>query len=317
MLIALTLACAPDPETDGDDTAAASTTPTVTEGSEPAPLTKPSSGECPDLSATGTSTFLSSGEERTVTVAVPDPAPEGELPLVIFFHGLLDSSTPSPGEEFADALDFQGLANETGSIIVAPDSRIMDLFGLYEVWLWDLLREDDHDQVLFDDLRSCAAAAHPVDLHRVVAAGFSGGALFTTVILSDRGDTLATAIEMSGGSDVDTGFFDAPLSVYTTPAEDFPVLLVSGGESDVWPDPQLAVVDFVAATDTLQEKLLVDEHFVVRCGHDRGHTVTNQEWNLAVDWALAHTFGEPSPWADGDLGGDADWCTIPAAGGTE
>ena len=304
-------------KTPADDTAATGDTATVPEGPQPSPLTEPSDGECPPMEASGTYTFSSSGDARTVTVIVPTNPPGGPMPLVVFFHGLLDSSTPSPSEEFAAALDFQSLADETGAVIVAPDSRIQDLFGLYEVWLWDLLREDDHDQVLFDDVRSCAAGALDIDLYRVSAVGFSGGSLFTTVILSDRGGALASVVEMSGGSDIDTAFFDAPLSTYVTPEADFPVLLVSGGESDVWPDPSLVVVDFTAATDTLQAHTTTDEHFTVRCLHDRGHTVTNQEWNLAVDWALDHTFGVPSPYLTDGLGNDDDWCTIAEANVTE
>ena len=299
----------------GDDSGPAPDTTLSTAAPQPSALTEPSDGECPAMKTSGTSTFSSSGDARTVTVIVPTDPPAGPLPLVVFFHGLLDASTASPSQEFADALDFQQLADQTGAVLVAPDSRIQNLFNLYEVWLWDLLREDDHDQVLFDDLRSCAASQLDIDLARMSAVGFSGGALFTTVILSDRGGTLASAVEMSGGADVDTGFFPSPLSIYVTPETDFPVLLVSGGESDVWPDPSLVVVDFTAATDTLQDHVTADAHFAVRCLHDRGHTVTNAEWNLAVDWAMDHTFGQPSPYATEGLGNDDDWCTVaePAA----
>jgi poly(3-hydroxybutyrate) depolymerase len=304
-LFLLLLACGNEPTGSPSDDSGTDTVTTP----QPAPLTEPSSGECPTLTESGTSTFQSSGEARTVTAVVPTNPPDGPMPLVIFFHGLLDTSVSSPSQEFAASLHFQGLADETGAVVLAPDSRIQDLFGMYEVWLWDLLRDDDHDQVLFDDLRSCAADQLDIDLARVSAVGFSGGALFTTVILSDRGDTLASAVEMSGGSDVDTGFFDSPLSVYASGDVPFPTMLVSGGDTDVWPNTQLAVVDFTAATDTLEQEVVADAHFTVRCRHDRGHTVTNAEWKLGVDWAMGHTFGQPSPFADG-LGNDADWCAI-------
>ncbi|RME25176.1 MAG: hypothetical protein D6798_09545, partial [Deltaproteobacteria bacterium] len=50
---------------------------------ELAPL---SSGACPDMSTSGTTTFLSSDTERTVTVVVPDPLPAEPMPVVFFFH---------------------------------------------------------------------------------------------------------------------------------------------------------------------------------------------------------------------------------------
>lgn len=313
MILLLLAACTAKP---GDDSASAgpvgSADLTQTDP-QPSPLTDPSDGACPTLTSSGFTSFSSSGEERSLTVTVPSTPPEGPMPLVIFFHGLVDTSVASPSQEFADALDFQALSDETGAVLLAPDSRIQDLFGLYEVWLWDLLREDDHDQVLFDDLRSCAAQQLDIDLTRVSAVGFSGGALFTTVILSDRGGALSSAVEMSGGSDIDTGFFPSPLSVYSSPPADFPVLLVTGGDSDVWPDPSLVVVDFTAASDTLQSHVVADDHYTVRCLHDRGHTVTNQEWKLAVDWTMDHQFGEPSPYATDGLGNDDDWCTVAEA----
>lgn len=311
MLLALVLACAhphaDDTAPGGADDSAGGDDSGGGDEAGPPPLDAPSSGACPDLSAPGTSTFLSSGEERKVTVVWPDDLP-ADAPVVFFFHGLMDASGPgSPGADTVDMLGIEAVAAETGSVWVVPDAPVVDLFG-YRFYLWDIARETDHDLVLVDDLRTCVAEALDVDLSRMVAMGFSGGGLFTTVVLSDRGDRLAAAVAMSGGADVDIPIWEALASEYRTPAEDFPVLMVTGGETDVWPDPSLVVVDFEAATDTLQAKLAADGHLAVRCHHDRGHTVTNAEWTFALDWAFAHRFGEPSPWADGDLGGEADWC---------
>lgn len=275
-------------------------------GPSPAPL---SSGACPDLASPGTSTFLSSGEERKVTVVWPDPLP-ADAPVVFFFHGLLDASGPnSPGKMTADQLGLDRVAEETGSIWVLPDAPVYDLLG-YQFYLWDIALESDHDLVLFDDLRTCVLEQLGADPRRLSIMGFSGGALWTTVVLSHRGDTLAAAVEFSGGADVELPIFTELASAYITPAADFPVLLASGGETDVWPDPALVLVDFEAATDTLAAHLVADEHLVVRCHHDQGHTLTNLEWELGLDWALEHRYAEASPWAGGDLGEDADWCGI-------
>ena len=95
-----------------------------------------------------------------------------------------------------------------------------------------------------------------------------------------------------------------------------PVLLTTGGETDVWPQPTMVIVDFEAASDTFQGELLADGHYVVRCQDDRGHSMNNKDWNLAQDWAASHTFGAPSPSESDGLGGDADWCVVatPASG---
>ncbi len=69
-------------------------------------------------------------------------------------------------------------------------------------------------------------------------------------------------------------------------------------------------MNFEDATDTLQAALLADGHFTVRCGHDYGHTITMSEYNLAVDWALAHSYGEPSPYESTGIDSFGDWCEL-------
>jgi poly(3-hydroxybutyrate) depolymerase len=286
------------------------------EGPAPAELAPISEGACPAMDSSGTSSFSSGGLERNVTILIP-AEPREEMPLVFFFHGLADpGSTPEPGAYFAEALDLQSVADEYGVIIALPDSRTMEI-ATFSFYMWQVAEEDDLDLVLYDDLRSCLAGQWPIDLRSVHAMGFSGGALFTTVVMRERADTLASAVEFSGGSDIVTPFFENPLSRYATPAWALPVLLATGGETDVWPNQTLTVVDFVAATDALQEQLVADESYVVRCRHERGHTVTQQEYNLGIDWVLAHRYGEVSPYLEAGLGDDTSWCEIPEAGATD
>ncbi|NOY27882.1 MAG: hypothetical protein GXP62_18615 [Oligoflexia bacterium] len=301
------LACA---DKSSDDTGIGSTTTKPWASADLAPL---SSGECPDLSGSGTSTFLSSDEERTVTAILPT-TPTAAMPLVIFFHGLMDpTQTPDPTEYMATALDMQGVADENGVVILLPEAPILEMLG-YQFYLWDMLGDGQQDMTLFDDLRTCAGQQLDVDLDRLVVLGFSGGALWTTEVLSQRADTLAGAVEMSGGADVVIPLAEDPIAQYDTPAWALPVLLQSGGSNDVWPSTSFTVIDFTAATDLLAQYLVDDGSLVVRCEHSRGHTVTTKGFDLAVAWALGHTYQQVSPWADGDLGDDADWCTLMSAG---
>ena len=276
------------------------------------PLATPS-GACPDLTTSGFVTMQSAGIERSATVVVP-AAPSGPMAVVFFFHGLMDpSSTPQPTESMASALNMQSLADTHNAVVLIPEAPIYDLLG-FEFFLWDIAVETDADLILFDDLRACSADQLDVDLARTTAWGFSGGALFTTVMASQRGDAFAAIVEASGGSDIEVPIWSEPAARYETPAHKMPALLMSGGESDVWPDPSLAIVDFEAATDTLTDQLASDDHTVVRCWHSTGHNITNAGFNLSIDWLMSHTFGEPSPWAGGDLGGDSDWCELINAG---
>lgn len=297
-------------KSEGDDTASL----IVDDGPHPADLAPLSTGECPDLSASGTSTFSSSGDDRQVTVVIPS-TPGESMGLNFFFHGVTDpATTDNPGGETADGLGLQQLADDTNTVWVVPDAPVQDLYGIMSVYLWDLALTTDHDLVLYDDLRTCVAQAYSIDLTRQIAMGFSGGALWTTVIASHRADTLAAAIELSGGSDIEAPGYKSYLSAYSTPSTNIPVLLTNGNDTDVWPSTSFVIVDFNAASDTLQQELTMDGHLVVRCNDDKGHVMDRKDWDIAQEWASVHTFGEPSPFADGDLGGDSDWCTVATAG---
>ncbi|MGB0638812.1 MAG: hypothetical protein ACPGTU_05740 [Myxococcota bacterium] len=275
-----------------------------------APLATLSSDDCPDMTETNTGSFTSSGEDRTVTVVVPSGEVEAGGPLVYFFHGLLDpDSTPTPTEYMASALQLQAIADETGVTFVLPQSGLMDRLG-FKFFMWNVETGDSTDITLFDDLRTCASNELDIDLTKVHAMGMSGGALFTTVVARERGDTLATMIEMSGGSDISMLTFDSMLSEYDTAAYAMPALLISGGPTDTWPGGGLDLVDFSGATDNLAEQLHSDGHYVVRCEHDRGHSVPYEAVQASWEWVDAHQFGEESPFISEGIDVLGSWCSV-------
>ncbi len=276
------------------------------ESSELAPL---SSDDCPDMTQSGEIvSFTSSGSERNVVIVFPEELSE-DMRVVFFFHGLMPEGS-NPAKQTASSLQFQDFADMYNAIIIIPESPVWDLMG-QRFHLWDI--EDgtsQNDLTLFDDLRTCVADEFTVNLDKLISAGFSGGSLFNTVLLSERADTLAAVVEFSGGADLTVPLFEGEFAPYSTPSKDTPVLLVSGGEDDIWPDASFTLVDFNEATDTLQENLLSDGQFVVRCRHNSGHTITNPTFEAGLDWILNHEFGVPSPYESG-LG---DWtadCEIP------
>ena len=133
-----------------------------------ADLAELSSGECPDMSTSGdTVSFLSSGEERTVTIVFPT-APEAGMRVVFFYHGLLEAGS-NPTSYMATALDFQTMADEYNSIIILPESPIWDLMG-QQFHMWDVVDGTfDKDVTLFDDLRTCVVDALNTCLRRQTA----------------------------------------------------------------------------------------------------------------------------------------------------
>lgn len=308
LLTAFSLACAPATDgSDEDDEGAVDDTGSGGDdgggsGPQPAPLATVS-GSCPDLSTSTTTTFESSGEEREVTVVVPED-PNGTMGVVFFFHGLMDpGQTPHPAEYIADALDMQDVADAHNSVIVLPVSQTMSMAGI-SFFMWDANLEGDEDLVLFDDLRTCVAEQHDVDLKRLSTVGFSGGALWNTVMVVNRADTLSSAVEWSGGSDYTIPLFEGLWSEWSPPDVQVPVMLGAGGTTDVWPDASFPIVNFLEGTDRLELQLVDAGHTTVRCDHDQGHTITYSGWNAAIDWVTGHVYGEASPWADdlGDLG---------------
>jgi len=275
-----------------------------------APLATLSSDDCPDMSTSGTSTFTSSGTERTVTMVLPSEV-TSDMPVIFFFHGLLDASMSSPSSYMASGLNLQTYADELGAVFILPESGLMTVMG-FSFYMWTVDTVDGEDIVLYDDLRTCASRELDVNLDRIAAMGFSGGGLFTTVVARDRGDTLSSIVELSGGSDVTIPTFTDLFSEYDTPAYPMPALLMAGGSADVWPGGGFTIVDFSAATDSLQDQLVDDGHFVVRCEHTQGHDVPYSAMLDSWSWIEAHVYGQPSPYqANGieDLNSDCDIMT--------
>lgn len=277
-----------------------------------APVDAPSNGECPSMNVTNTGQFSSANSDRTVTMVIPQDVTDG-MPLVYFFHGLMDpGSTPNPTAYMASGLGLQRLADDLGVVFAIPQSGQMSRMG-FNFYMWNVEDSDNEDITLFDDLRSCASQVLNIDLNRVHAIGMSGGALFTTVVTRDRGDTLASMVEMSGGSDVEMLTFDSPLSAYDTAAYPVPSLLISGGTTDVWPGGGITLVDFSAATDALASQLVEDEHFVVRCEHSSGHAIPMTAMAVAEVWIKSHAFELPSPIKDSGIGEFTEfdsWCEV-------
>ena len=276
-----------------------------------APLSEVS-GTCPTIdNSRELQIFTSGGTERSVQFVLPTDGTANIQP-VFFFHGLMPEGS-NPTNQLITGLSLQSVADEYNIAFILPVSEIWELFG-QRFHLWKIEQgTEDSDLMLFDDLRTCMAEHFDVfnsdalDMDRLSTLGFSGGALFNTVILSNRSDTLASAVEISGGGDLTIPGFASPFSVHNPSTMNIPVLLVSGGESDVWPDATLPVVDFEAASVHLFSELQQAGQTSVHCTHNNGHTITPRAWTQALDWLTDHSVGVESPYTSAN---DAwgDWC---------
>jgi poly(3-hydroxybutyrate) depolymerase len=184
-------------------------------------------------------------------------------------------------------------AEDNNVIVVLPNS--LDTSNI----TWDI-SSGSNDLVLFDDIRSCLSQELDIDLGRFYSTGFSFGGLWSTFLTMERSDVLAATMPMSGGL---VPFF----VIYNTPDEEVPVLLMWGGETDVY-----GVVDFEDGSLDFSEELIDDGHFVMLCDHGGGHSVpTGDIHDILANWLLVHEFGVASPYLTGDFSLFPSYCYIP------
>ena len=272
-----------------------------------APLTE-LSGNCPSINESDVNyTIESAGESRIFRAIYPENA---EVPynLMFFYHSLIDTD---PVEYWSNAIGLQSVSNDLNTVIIMPQSLPFDALAFLgmDVFLWNVETGTyDNDLQLYDDLRTCAAQNFDLNMDATSLVGVSGGALFSTILLSERSDNFASVVEFSGGSDLSVATFQNLWAEYNSPTYKTPTLLVSGGEGDVYPDPSMALINFHEASNTLQSQLAEDGHVTVRCQNNIGHiSVTGEGLLAAWDWVNNHRYNEPSPYAEAINGWD-HWC---------
>ncbi len=249
---------------------------------------------CPALKA-GANSFTSSAMARSVQVWMP-PQPAG-AGVVFMWHGFGDT-----GVNFGNAMGAAQIANQFGVIVVSAQAvldplesdKLVDFKDLAKQFIgempptWSLFDGPGIDLQLFDDLLSCLDEEFAIDRTRVHTVGFSAGALWSTVLLLERSDWLASAVLWSGGLGSTGGLAEVVYTPYKTPARDLPVLSASGGATDVWPNAQLALVNFTKGSDELTADLTADGHDVIRCDHGLGHTVPQGAGSWGLQFLLDH-----------------------------
>ena len=143
--------------------------------------------DCPDFSKQ-TSTFWSSDEMRDVTVLIPGSGAKGKS-VTFVWHSI--GTLPA---DFISAFDLEQMAETMDTVIVLPEQKPANYLA------WDYyIAEGGDDLPLYDDLRTCLSQELEVDLTRFYSWGFSAGAVWTSFLSLNRGDTLAAVVAFSGG----------------------------------------------------------------------------------------------------------------------
>jgi len=129
------------------------------------------------------------GDARRIKVYLPDPAPGGKLPLVVFLHPAGGSPTQAVEDTHLDRL-----AGRDGFIAAFPpaDHRTWDVVTrpeLIETAVDERFLEGMIDQLIRD---------LPVDPARVYVAGFSMGAVMTDRLACSLADRIAAAAIVAG-----------------------------------------------------------------------------------------------------------------------
>ncbi|MDO9280647.1 MAG: hypothetical protein Q7U06_01995 [Pseudomonadota bacterium] len=276
-------------DSSADDTAAEETVDPNAYLKGTAPLAAVSGGDCPTIDGAGDIDLVSNGKDRTAKLLLPEGGAAGK-PVVFVWYPLGGSAS-----YMINALSLREYVDTVDAVVVVPTAGEGELFE----WNFTAAVEANDDLVLFDDLRTCLYEQLDIDLGRVSAMGFSAGALWTSFLAVHRGDTLSTILPFSGGTD--------PIIAYESPAGPFPALLPFGGANDLYGG---GVVDFQETTTNFATDLTADGHFVITCNHEGGHTIPPEGRDMMDAWLTVHTFGEPSPFLNGDLSAFPDYCSV-------
>jgi dienelactone hydrolase len=230
-------------------------------------------GTCPQFTDGLNEDFLSSGNNRQFRLALPDN-PDG-APVIFAWHWLGGSA-----QQAMDWLEFGELPQSENVIVVAPESD-----GYPSEWRFDQESDNNPDATLFEDILACLVEQWDVDLGRVHTTGMSAGGLWSTWMILNRSEWLASAAPMSGG---------VLSNYYTSPTDPIPVMLIWGGPTDVY-----GSFSFDLASKDFSEDLQGDGHFVVECDHGSGHVPPDSPATLAWDFFSEHPKAEDSPWEAG------------------
>ncbi len=165
-----------------------------------------------------------------VLLYVPESAPDRNVPLVVNLH-------PSSGTGEKTLEESKHVADKNGFALLAPTGVAGELA---DGWQWNVpgvplfkglpIVNDRDDVVFIEHTIDAAAGKMSIDLSRVYAIGFSGGARMVSQLACDLSDRLAAVVMISGirfplASDAALGL---PDSKDCSPVRSIPVIAIHG-----------------------------------------------------------------------------------------
>lgn len=190
--------------------------------------------------ALSTGTHILNVDGYEVLLYIPESAPDLNIPLVINLH-------PSSGTGENTLEESKHIADQRGFAMLAPTGVAGELAG---GWQWNvsgvplfkgLPIENNRDDVAFlSHAIDAVTDKMPIDLSRIYAIGFSGGARMVSELACDLSDRLAAVVMISGirfplASDVNLGL---PDSQECQPVRHIPVIAIHGllDAVNIWAD---------------------------------------------------------------------------------
>jgi predicted esterase len=221
---------------------------------------------CPALAAGLNTGFPSAGAERTFDLVVPASySADTNWPLLFAYHGINSNMSA-----MLDWSELRAFSDTHNVIIVAPQA--LDLAGAV---VFDSFSDpkNNRDLMLFDDMITCISQSYAIDPERIWVTGMSAGGLMTGMLIARRNDIIAAAAPFSGGMGVE----------YVPASRQMPVLVSWGGAFD-----EAFGQNFHTMATQMIQALQDNEHFVVSCDHNQGHTLIKSYWYWALQFLADH-----------------------------
>ncbi len=212
------------------------------------------------------------GVAREYRLVVPDSLQESPVPLLLVFHGALETN-----EAVARSTQLDRLAAAQGFFLVYPQ-------GLNQSWPASLPADNPdyymRDLAFFDAMVDDLAERYPIDRRRVYVAGISQGGAFVQLLVSRRSEKIAAAVSHSG-------WLPDPLSVQGIGARrECPLMLVVGSD-----DKQVSPTAAEESRDCFRrEGHPVEYHMIEGLGHRWAleHDINETIWSFLSE----HRLGE-------------------------
>lgn len=262
---------------------------------------------CPDVKA-GANTV----DNRTFFLAVPsDLQPDEKLPVVFLWHWLGGS-----GQGFLNKAEVQTAVDHYRFIGVAMEAK-GDL-----PFKWPFLsastpvvgnseKRVQEDLSFFDRTLACVNHSFNINRQCISSVGVSAGALFTQVLAGKRSEVLSSFESLSGGE-------GDPVRSWNEGPRALPAMVLWGGPTDSC----AGIFSFDQLSKSLANKLAKNEHFLLECIHNCGHSVPPFEplpsspttfgvmWEFVLDHPRWLKAGD-SPWLKkGFPEGFPSWCSM-------